>query len=406
MEGKDKPPAVPSPTVPVGYDAELERKKFEFQMKQWEVEREERRHREEERRRWEFQVMKWDEEKKRAEGEKEERRRLEEEEKRRAEEEREERRRKEEDKMELRRQELDLRERELQAQLERDRERKSLADRAKRFGDALKGTIARMPADPVDLLSYFRDVEQQFDLFEVPADLRVEILRPHLSDKAKLLVSKMDPRHNTVYGEVKRMLLREFKLSPAVYLERFNTEIRKTDETYLLYSARLRSILDAYTDSRMLTRHPERIPELLVSDRIKSTLPVACLNYVLSVEATKDEGWLSPHDLAETIDKYFANRGPQGDRPKAGAIGMSTPVAKLYGPVPSGPSMSSGRFSRPGSGSPPRKSEGSNEQRTPVSTTDKRCFKCGSVSHLYRECPQRGTVRQRTPSMLLGVKPK
>ena len=155
-------------------------------------------------------------------------------------------------------------------------------------------------------------------------DLRVEILRPHLSDKAKLLFSKMDPRHNTVYGEVKRMLLRKFKLSPAVYLERFNTEIRKTDETYLLYSARLRSILDAYTDSRMLTRHPERIPELLVSDRIKSTLPVACLNYVLSVEATKDEGWLNPHDLAETIDKYFANRGPQGDRPKAGAIGMSS----------------------------------------------------------------------------------
>jgi len=53
---------------------------------------------------------------------------------------------------------------------ERELERKGLA---KRFDDAIKGTVARMLADPVDLLPYFRDVEQQFDLLEVPADLKV-----------------------------------------------------------------------------------------------------------------------------------------------------------------------------------------------------------------------------------------
>ena len=72
----------------------------------------------------------------------------------------------------------------------------------------------------------------------------------------------------------------------------------------------------------------------------------------------------------------------------------------------SGPSMSSGRFSRPGSGSPPRKSEGSNVQRTPVSTTDKGCFKCGSVSHLYRDFPQRGAVSAENPKSTPRVKPK
>ena len=288
LEGKDKPPEVSSPTVPAGYDPQLERQKWEFQMKQWEEEREERRRCEEvENRKWQFQLQRWEEEK------------------RGADEEIEERRRKEEAEIELRRRELELREREVKAQLDRDKEKKSLVDRAKRYGNALKGIIARMPTDPVDLLSYFRDVEQQFDLFEVPVDLRVEILRPHLSDKANLLVSKMDPRQNINYKEVKQMLLREFKLSPAVYLDRFNTESRKADETYLLYSARLRSILDAYLESRMVAKHPERIPDLLVCDRLKSTLPVACLNYVLSVEAAKDKCWLPPHILVETIDTYF-----------------------------------------------------------------------------------------------------
>ena len=96
LEGKDKPPEVSYPTVPAGYDPQLERQKWEFQMKQWEEEREERRRCEEvEKRKWQFQLQRCEEEK------------------RRADEEREERRRKEEEEMELRRRELELREREV-----------------------------------------------------------------------------------------------------------------------------------------------------------------------------------------------------------------------------------------------------------------------------------------------------
>lgn len=75
----------------------------------------------------------------------------------------------------------------------------------------------------------------------------------------------------------------------------------------------------------------------------KITLPAACLNYVLSVEATQDQGWLNPTDLVETVDKYFANRGPVGDRPKAGSIGVSTPGVRASNPSSTVSATNSGR---------------------------------------------------------------
>ena len=81
---------------------------------------------------------------------------------------------------------------------ERDRERKDLADSARRFDDVIKGIGARMPADPVDLLPYFRDVEQQFDLFEVAVDLTVESIRPQLSIKLNNKQEKVPPAHPSV----------------------------------------------------------------------------------------------------------------------------------------------------------------------------------------------------------------
>ena len=93
------------------------------------------------------------------------------------------------------------------------------------------------------------------------------------------------------------MLLREFKLSPSVYLDKFNTDVRKQDETYLLYSARLAAILDAYLDSRKIGKSYDKLTELLVCDKIKSTLQEGCLKYILAIESSKEAGWLSVHEF-------------------------------------------------------------------------------------------------------------
>ena len=83
-----------------------------------------------------------------------------------------------------------------------------------------------MPMDVVHLLTYFQDVEILFARFEVPDELRAHLLRPYLNEEGKILISRMDPQLANDYNEVKTMLLREFKLSPVVYLEKFNAETR------------------------------------------------------------------------------------------------------------------------------------------------------------------------------------
>jgi hypothetical protein len=159
-----------------------------------------------------------------------------------------------------------LKEQELALQMERENTNKSVVYRAKLVGDAMKNTIARMPMDVVELGSYFKDVEQLFTNFEVPEDLRDQLLRPHLNDKAKTLAARMDPAQSTDYRAVKEMLLREFKLSPAVYLEKFNSEPRKPDEPFVLYSARLKSLLEYYCESRKAEESYCKLVELLVCD--------------------------------------------------------------------------------------------------------------------------------------------
>lgn len=303
--GTDKPPIS---TGPIGYDPELERQRLDFEIRKYEEEREERKQREEieaetQRRAEDFserqlalQEKEFEEAKRKAIAEKEERQKKHQE-------------------------EMQLKQRELEMQAERDWANKSLVSKTKVFADALKGTIPRMPADVIHLLTYFRDVERLFDRFEVPEELKAHLLRPYLNEKGKILVSRMDPNKSNDYKAVKEMLLREFKLSPSVYLDKFNTDVRKQDETYLLYSARLAAILDAYLDSRKIGKSYDKLTELLICDKIKSTLQEGCLKYILAIESSKEAGWLSVHELAEAIDLYYANRH-QGDRPRAGALGL------------------------------------------------------------------------------------
>ena len=63
-----------------------------------------------------------------------------------------------------------------------------------------------------------------------------------------------------------------------------------------------------------------KVNDLIVCDRIKSTLSEGCLRHVLSVKAASKQGWLGDHELAECINLYKSNH-LVNDKPYTGAIG-------------------------------------------------------------------------------------
>jgi len=127
--------------------------------------------------------------------------------------------------------------------------------------------------------------------------------------------------------------------------------------------------------------------ELLVCDRIKSTLTEGCLKHILTIESSTENGWLPLKDLAEAVDLYYANRWQHGERPRAGAIGIPASTRPAAAALPQNRFVSL-HSSRP-------LGSASNDRGTPIvkaveSMGNRRCFNCGSKSHLKNECPKKG----------------
>jgi len=86
-----------------------------------------------------------------------------------------------------------------------------------------------------------------------------------------------------------------------MYLERFITCRKDTDATYVAFACKLKRSV------RLLLRKVttfDELCELLVCDRVQSSLNENCLRYVLSIglESTRDPNWLDIHALTEALD--------------------------------------------------------------------------------------------------------
>ena len=179
------------------------------------------------------------------------------------------------------------------------------AHKMKVFGDAIRNSLVKMADDPLDAITFFDNVEKLFRTYSVPGNMQVDLIRPYLSARAAAIVARMDDETVENFEATKKLLLYELKLVPSVFRERFN-RVEKTDgETYVRFASRLRSLLKHYISERGVETLDDLI-QLLVCDRIKGTLPESCLKFVLSTEATKEQGWMQLKELTELVDNYFA----------------------------------------------------------------------------------------------------
>jgi len=237
----------------------------------------------------------------------------------------------------------------------------------KRYGDALRGTLSRMPSDAVDLPAFFENAERIFDDIKAPATIRAQLLLPYLSDKARVLVSKMDQTRASSYTAVKALILREYKMTPLTYFNRYQTATKHADETYVMFINRLKTLLGYYVASRHVSDF-DKLISLLVADHAKSMLTPDCLNHVLTVENTLDDGWLTHDKLADTVDAYIANHKPQMSNSSNAPAIISSAFTKNVG-------------------------QHRSYVKQPVTIkTDKqerRCSHCDSRMHLFKHCPHR-----------------
>lgn len=356
VEGKDvttETHALATDKSVSGYDVELEGRKLAFEMQKWEEER-----------------QKWEEERKL------EMRRLDiEERKLKSAEESEEYKRREIERVEVKDE-------------EERRRLNSPVYKAKLFSDALRGTMLKMPSDAIDLIAYFRSVERLFSDFSVEPSLRAHLLKPHLSDKARTLISRMSPEKSSDYGEVKQLLLHEFKLNSSALLQKYESLHRENDETFMLYGNRLKSVFMYYTESRKV-RDFDNLIDLLVCDRIKSQLPEAVLKYIVNMENMTDGGWLKFNELMEALDTYYTTL-KTFDKPLGGnslclnSNNTTGPRSNNYANR-SQSSYASSRFNGSSYHSTNNKFRGNDDMKYAAGVSymnRKKCYVCGSTQHL------------------------
>jgi len=229
-----------------------------------------------------------------------------------------------------------------------------------------------MPSDAADLPALFENAERIFGEIRAPETLRAQLLLPYLSDKARTLVSKMDQTRASSYKEVKALILREYKMTPLAYHNKYQTATKQADETYVMFVSRLKTLLGYYVASRHVTTF-DKLISLLVADHAKSMLSPDCLNHVLTVENMIDHGWLAHDKLAETVDGYVANHKPQLSNSSNAATVSSAVTKSVY------QQRSYSAASRPTNQTVAAKSD----------KQERRCFHCDSRMHLCKHCPHR-----------------
>ena len=159
----------------------------------------------------------------------------------------------------------------------------TLATKTKRYGDIMRHVLPKMPTENSELPQFFETAQKLFGMYEVPAEVKAQLLIPLLTAQAKALVNRLTADKLADYAEVKRFLLTEYKLTPREYKTRFDTAAKSASETYMLFTARLRNLLTYYLWSRGVIDF-DGLCNLLISDRLKAALPQGALKYVLSLE--------------------------------------------------------------------------------------------------------------------------
>ena len=65
------------------------------------------------------------------------------------------------------------------------------ATKTKRYGDIMRHVLPKMPAENSELPQFFETAEKLFGMYEVPDEVKAQLLIPLLTAQAKALVNRL-----------------------------------------------------------------------------------------------------------------------------------------------------------------------------------------------------------------------
>ena len=188
----------------------------------------------------------------------------------------------------------------------------SLVSLTKRYGDATKWALMKMPTEVGELTSYFENCERVFKSYEVPDILQTKLLIPQLTQKAKSLLNRISADDMNSYPKVREFLLSQFCLTSREYRAKFVNATKESDETHVAFVTRLKNYLTYYWRSRGCEGKSSdylKVFDLCVADRIKDQLSMPTLKYLLSQEGNDT---FTAEKLGTLADMYEPNFYPDG----------------------------------------------------------------------------------------------
>jgi len=172
-------------------------------------------------------------------------------------------------------------------------------------------------------------------------------------------------------------------MTPLAYYNKYQAASKESDETYVMFINHLKTLLGYYVASRHVSTFDNLI-SLLVADHVKPMLPPDCLNHVLTVENTSDQGWVKHDHLAEIVDAYLANHAPQMPRRSSDCAVVNNTYTNKMGLR--------------------RSFVSSAANQSPAVKLERRCFHCDSRMILFKRCPHRDTTVVKSASSRINDK--
>ena len=83
----------------------------------------------------------------------------------------------------------------------------------KQYGDAIRNSVSKLTENsPLDFLPFIANFERLFNELSVPADLRVSLIAPYLSDRCRTPINRLQGSDATSYDYVKNYLMEQLRL--------------------------------------------------------------------------------------------------------------------------------------------------------------------------------------------------